>query len=54
VVVVGRGRWLLEGVTFPHAAVYHTGEVHSHGEGRGHGSQQRLRNGRSGRGGEEQ
>lgn len=31
--IVGRGRRLLEGISLPHAAVYHTGEVHSHGEG---------------------
>jgi hypothetical protein len=53
VLVVGRGRWLLEGVAVPvpYAAVYHTGKMHGHGEGRGHGARQRLRNNRARTGG---
>jgi hypothetical protein len=44
VLVVGGGGRLLERLTFPYAAVYHTGELHRHREGASHGSQQRLRN----------
>lgn len=36
VLIVGRGRWLLERLSFPYAAVYHAGKMHRHGEGTGH------------------
>jgi hypothetical protein len=49
VLVVGRGGGLLEGVPLADAAVYHTGKMHGHGEGRSHGSQQELRNKQDGR-----
>jgi hypothetical protein len=35
---------MLERLALPDAAVYHTGEMHCHGEGGCHGSQQWLRN----------
>jgi hypothetical protein len=35
---------VLERLALPNAAVYHTGEMHCHREGRSHGSQQWLRN----------
>lgn len=38
---VGR---VLERLALPNAAVYHTGEMHCHGGGGCHGSQQWLRN----------
>jgi hypothetical protein len=50
VLVVGGGRWLLESIPFPDAAVYHTCKMHGHGEEGSHGSQQKLRNKQGGSG----
>lgn len=43
--VVKRVLCVLKGLALSHAAVYHTGEMHCHGEGKSHGAQQWLRNG---------